>query len=201
MNTWKIIFATLVIFAAGVVTGGLLVSYADRAQQKPRRSWPREVANRRPDNRPPATNPRDPANREPAAAPRIPGTLPKMLRADFLQLLDREIQLTDEQRQRVERIISEGQERNKELWNRVVPEMRREMQATRERIRAVLEPEQLKRFEELMKQRPQRRGDEPLTQPDRRLRDRPRRGLPPRQGPLPEGTPRPRPPAESPANP
>ena len=29
MNTWKIILATLVIFVAGVLTGGLLVSYTD----------------------------------------------------------------------------------------------------------------------------------------------------------------------------
>ena len=28
MNSWKVILATLVIFGAGVVTGGLLVSYA-----------------------------------------------------------------------------------------------------------------------------------------------------------------------------
>ena len=34
MNTWKVILATLVIFITGVVTGGLLVSYADRASQK-----------------------------------------------------------------------------------------------------------------------------------------------------------------------
>ena len=34
MNTWKVILATLVIFIAGVLTGGLLVGYSDRAQHK-----------------------------------------------------------------------------------------------------------------------------------------------------------------------
>jgi Spy/CpxP family protein refolding chaperone len=118
------------------------------------------------------------------------------LRMDFLQKLNREIQLTDEQRERIEEIIKEGQDRNRQLWNRVLPEIRREMQTTRERIRGVLEPEQVRRFEELMRQRSPRKGDEPLMQPDRRLR----RPLLPREGLPPDGAPQPRPPAEPPAN-
>lgn len=196
MNTWKVIFATLVIFVAGVVTGGLLVSYSDRAQQKHHRFWLRELASRRPDTKQPAATPR-----EAFSPPKLSSALPQGLRLDFLQNLNREIQLTDEQRSRIEKIITEGQERNKQLWNRVLPEMRREMQEAKERIRAVLTPEQVKRFEELMKQRPQRKGNEPAMQPDRRLRDQPRHPLPPRDGPLPEGAPQPRPPAEPPANP
>ncbi len=196
MNTWKVIFATLVIFVAGVVTGGLLVSYSDRAQQKHHRFWLRELTSRWPDPKQPAAIPR-----EAFSPPKLSSALPQGLRLDFLQNLNREIQLTDEQRSRIEKIITEGQERNKQLWNRVLPEMRREMQEAKERIRAVLTPEQVKRFEELMKQRPQRKGNEPMMQPDRRLLDQPRRPLPPRAGLLPEGAPQPRPPAEPPANP
>ena len=196
MNTWKVIFATLVIFVAGVVTGGLLVSYSDRAQQKHHRLWLRELTSRRPDPQAPAAPPR-----EAFSPPKLSGALPQGLRLDFLQNLKREIQLTDEQHARIEKIITEGQERNRQLWNRVLPEMRREMQDTKERIRAVLQPEQVKRFEELMKQRPQRKGDEPMMQPDHRLRDQPRRPLPPRKEPLPEGAPQPSLPAEPPANP
>ncbi|MCU0783752.1 MAG: hypothetical protein MUF81_06830 [Verrucomicrobia bacterium] len=191
MNTWKIIFATLVIFVTGIVTGGLLVSYSDRAPQKHRRFWPRELTIRRPDIKQPAAAPR-----EAFTPPKLPGTLPQGLRLDFLKTLNREIQLTDEQRSRIEQIITEGQERNQQLWNRVLPDMRREMQETKEHIRAVLKPEQVKRFEELMKQRPQRKGNEPMTPPDRRLLDQPRRPLPPRDGLLPEDAPRLRPPAE-----
>jgi len=176
VNTWKIVLATLVIFVAGVVTGGLLVSYSDRAQPKRHRATPAKISN----------------------------AMPKGLRMDFLQNLDREIDLTPEQRSRIEKIISEGQERNRQIWNRMMPELRREMQFTRERIRATLQPDQLPRFEELMKQsRPagQRRSDDSMMQPDRRLRDQPRRPLPPREGPLPGNTPQPRPPVEQPANP
>ena len=35
MNTWKVILATLVIFVAGVVTGGLLVSYGNASGPVP----------------------------------------------------------------------------------------------------------------------------------------------------------------------
>jgi hypothetical protein len=201
VNTWKVILATLVIFIAGVVTGGLLVSYSDRVQQKHHRLWPRETTNHRPDSRQPVAPPRDPGQRAPFSPLKMSGAVPQGLRLDFLQNLSREIQLTDEQRERIEKIIAEGQERNKQLWNRVLPEMRREMQQTKERIRAVLNPEQVKRFEELMKQRPQRKGNEPTMQPDRRLRDQPRRPLPSRGGSLPEGSPRVPQPSEPPANP
>ena len=39
MNNWKVIFATAVIFGAGVVTGGLLVNYVTYSHPKnnPRR--------------------------------------------------------------------------------------------------------------------------------------------------------------------
>jgi hypothetical protein len=198
VNTWKVILATLVIFAAGVVTGGLLVNYADRTRQKPHRAWTREAASRRVDGKPSAAGPRDPGAREPYASLRTPGGLPKVLRLDFLQNLDRELDLTVEQREQIEKIITDGQDRNRQLWNRVLPEMRREMQETRERIRAVLRPDQVRRFEELMKQRPARKAEESLLQPDRRLRDPSRRPWSP-----PDGAPRPSPPppAEPPASP
>ncbi len=206
MNTWKVILATLVIFATGVVTGGLLVSYSNRAQQKHHRPWLRETSNRRADAGQPAANLREAVTSGLSGArPQgSSGPLPQGLRMDFLLKLDRELRLSAEQRARIEKIIAEGQEHNQQLWSRVLPEMRREIQATKERIRAELQPEQVKRYEELMKQsRPagQRRGDDPMSQPDRRLRDQPRRSLPPREGSLPEGSSLPRTPAQPPANP
>lgn len=183
MNTWKIILATLVIFIAGVVTGGLLVSYSDRAQQKHQRSWPREPTRYRIDNKQSAAGMRNQFPR-----PGFSGGMPKGLRMDFLERLGEEIHLTADQRTRIEKIIAEGQERNRQVWNRVLPEMRREIQATKERIRGVLTPEQVKRFEKLMRQpRPTgpRASEVPATQPNRRPRDLPRRPLPPREGPPP----------------
>ena len=185
MNTWKVILATLVIFITGVVTGGLLVSYADRAPQKNRP--PRQRAEGRPpgnnQNLPPLANPRE------LSSPRFPNPMQNRLQRgvslEFLQKLDAEIHLTTGQHERIEQIITDGQLRNKEIWERISPELRREMAETQKRIREILTPEQHARFEELMKQsRPAGRRDEPM-QPGMRPRDQ-RRPLPPPTNPAPD---------------
>ena len=51
MNAWKVVLATLVIFITGLVTGGLLVSYSDRAQQKHHRIGSHELVKHRFDNK------------------------------------------------------------------------------------------------------------------------------------------------------
>jgi hypothetical protein len=185
VNTWKVILATLVIFVAGLVTGGLLVSYADRAQQKNRRFLPRDnvrlPANA---NHSPFGTPRDPRESQPRLPNPLQNRMPRGVSMEFLKKLDSEVRLTPEQRERIEKIIADGQLRNKELWERVAPEMRREMAETQKHIREELTPEQRVRFEELMKQsRPagQRKADESM-QPERRSRDQ-RRPIPPRDAP------------------
>ena len=166
MNTWKVILATLVIFAAGVVTGGLLVNHVERQRAKPPRHAVHPGVPRPPEPRPGLPMRPEESSRPPGPA----GYLPRGLRMDLLERLDREVHLTPEQRERIEKILAEGQERNRQLWERILPEIRREMQQTHERIRAVLNPEQQQRFEELMKQRPSRKGDEPFA-PRRGPRD------------------------------
>jgi len=180
VNTWRIILATLVIFATGVVTGGLLVSYANNAQTRPwQNPRPRQADNVR--------RPIEPAaGREPARPPGLPGAVPQFLRKEFLEKLNREVNLTSEQRERIEQIIHEGQERNRQIWERVSPELRKEIADTRRQIQAVLRPDQRARFDELMKQRPQRQTGEPNA-PDRfRPRDE---QYPARREPAPEGAP------------
>ena len=184
MNAWKVILATLVIFVAGLVTGGLLVSYSDRAQQKQRRSNPRENPNRA------MGNVSGPNLRDGQRPPNLPNRLPHGLSMEFLQRLDSELHLTPDQRERIEKIITTGQQRNKELWERIAPELRREIAESQKRIREELTAQQKVRFEELMKQRPPRKGDE-MTQPDRRPRDQRdlRRFVPPRDAPAPDAPP------------
>jgi hypothetical protein len=164
VNSWKVILATLVIFGAGVITGGLLVSYSDRALHVVTRSTP------------PADNPRPQAETPVALGARenrIPPPMPVPLRKDFLAVLERELNLSGTQKDHIEKIISDGQERTREVWRGVEPDMRRELIATRERIRNELTPDQRIRFEDMMR-RPQRRPDDfPTNRP-------PRRVLPPR---------------------
>jgi hypothetical protein len=184
VNLWKVIVATLAIFITGVVTGGLLVGYTDRAAQRNRRpAAQREISRPLPNSPGAGTfNPRDPQTRP------LPNTLPNRLsRAisiEFLQKLDSEVHLTSGQRERIEQVIADGQLRNKQIWDRVAPEIRRENLETQRRVRDILTPEQLARFDELMKQsRPNVRRNEDSAQPGQRPRDPQRRPGPQREEP------------------
>lgn len=170
MNVWKIVCATLVIFIAGIVTGAVLVRIGERP--KPWLRQPRELVNR------PLTNNAGPANPLPPNNPNRPNDQPPTnagnpnsgpMSREFAVVLERSLRLTPEQREQVNKLMSEGQERIRELRQKVDPEVRKEMQKTHEQIQALLTPEQRDLFQRLMKQRQQRRTDGP-SQPDRRFR-------------------------------
>jgi hypothetical protein len=167
VNPWKIVLATLVIFGTGVITGGLLVSYSDRALHS---SAPGPMAANNPRATPGTPNPAVRENR-------IPPPMPVPLRKDFLDRLEHELSLTNGQRERIEKIISEGQDRTRQIWQNVEPEMRAELMSTRDRIRNELTPDQLQRFEDILR-RPQRRPDDMST--NRPPRDLRRGAAPPR---------------------
>ena len=159
MNPWKFILATLAIFTAGIVTGGLLVGYGVRQQARwlPR---PNNPAPRQPGN----VNASPVVNREaPRNNPNVPPQFrqARVLTEDFLKKLDGEVHLTPDQHERISQIMVEGQQRNKEVMDRITPELRREMMETQRRIRELLTEDQRPRFEELMKQRSPKRSDEP----------------------------------------
>jgi hypothetical protein len=129
MNSWKVILATMVIFGTGVLTGGMLV----RNTAAPARSRPAR-------NLSAATN-LPPPNVAPA----------QLQRMEFLLRVRSELNLSAEQHERIEKIIHEGQERSRKIWETVAPEMRKELQAVHDKIRAELSPEQRRRFEALLK--------------------------------------------------
>lgn len=210
-NTWKVVLATLVIFVAGILTGAILVRSSVRlGQQRSRTIF--QPANSQPyPNRPivgqpaPTDNIRNPGN--PAVGGNPPqgnnpnNPFPQLLRREFVNVLDRELQLTPEQHGQIERIINEGQERISQARKSIEPETRRALQETRERIHNTLTPEQRAQFEHLMKQRIQRRLEDPGNS-ERRPRDQ--RFQPPFRGPgnEPGGhPPRPEQPDEPPAHP
>jgi uncharacterized membrane protein len=134
MNNWKVIFATVVIFGAGVLTGGLLVNYVQHSNYKLKhkteaKTEPCPITNSV------ATN----AVIHPAETNKPP-RLPEVLSKQFLQNLDEGLHLTKEQREAVQKIIAEGQN-----------QMRKTIQDARLEIREELTPEQQKQFDELMK--------------------------------------------------
>jgi Spy/CpxP family protein refolding chaperone len=142
VNYWKVILATVVIFGAGVFTGGLLVNYVDH----PHHGNPHRPQAGAADH-PPTNNPAPPVLPE-IPMPRIADRMGKQ----FVQQLNDTLQLTPEQREKIEKIIAAGQEQNREIWTNVAPKMRAVMQEVNQQIRAELTPEQLKPFEELLKQ-------------------------------------------------
>ena len=102
---------------------------------------------------------------------------PWMLRENFRAELDRRLDLSPEQNARIERAMHEGQERVKEIWSLVGPEMQAELRAVREEIRRELTPDQRRRFDDLMrdrKMRPMEMERPPRFPPPDGPRNRPR---------------------------
>ena len=140
MNPWKLILATVVIFGAGIVMGGLLVNYVIHSASTPQHHAPAapSAANT---NRPPADH-ADPAKVR----------QPELLSQQFVQRLDDVLQLTPPQRDAIQKIICTGQEQNHAIWTNCAAQSRQVMQEVRQQIRAQLNPDQLNQFEKLLKQ-------------------------------------------------
>lgn len=117
----------MVIFGTGVVTGGLLVRQTILTK-----------------------------NPHAARSPRLQPTSPGGMRMEFLRRVERELDLTPAQQQKIDKILSTSQERTKKIMEPVSPLLREEMQLTRENVRAALTPAQRARFDKLVKaqQRP-----------------------------------------------
>jgi Spy/CpxP family protein refolding chaperone len=110
VNAWKVILATMVIFAAGALTGALLVRLPAHPRQGPG------------------------------------GT-----RLEFLRRVERELDLTPEERERIEKILKESQEQTRKIMEPVSPALQAQMQKTKEEFRQALTPEQQGRFDQLLK--------------------------------------------------
>jgi len=177
VNTWKVVCATLVIFVAGILTGATLVRFAQGPRQGRVQQHP--VVEHR--TQPGFAHPGTPNLPNEQRSPNVANPPGGLLSREFIQVLERQLRLTPEQRERVDKIMVEGQERVRELRSRIDPELKKELQQTREQIRAVLTPEQREQFEQMMKRSPRRsdRGDFP-NQPEGRFHDsRDRRISPP----------------------
>jgi Spy/CpxP family protein refolding chaperone len=122
VSTWKVILATMVIFACGVITGAMVTkTVATRAGERP-----------------------------PAAVP-APARMPGGAVAQMQKVLDKQLDLSAEQRDQIGKIMKASQERTRPLWDKIAPQLTGEIKTVREEIREVLTPEQWKKFGELMK--------------------------------------------------
>ncbi len=146
----------MVIFGTGVVTGGLLVRHVERG-------W-----DRRPQHGGTVVRP----------APLTPAGI---MRIDFLRRMERELDLTPAQREPIEVILKQSQERMKKIMESVEPRRREEFKRTLDEFRTVLTPEQQKRLDALLKQQQQRAREQRKAAPQR---ERSPQGSPPGNAPV-----------------
>lgn len=127
MKAIKLIIATAVIFGAGVVVGTLVQTRRSAAAHQV------EMDRR--------------------------GAVPLALwqRFETLRRAIRQLDLPPDQRARVEGIIQEGHARFQKLWEPMAPVARAELEQLKTRIAMELGPDRQARFEELLRQRMQRR--------------------------------------------
>ena len=88
--------------------------------------------------------------------------------------MERQVKLRPDQRQHIEHILRESQDRMGRIWGEFSPRARVETQRTRDQIKAILDPEQDRRFEELSKPRPRHRPEENPGPAKDAKKDRPR---------------------------
>lgn len=141
MSPWKVILATLVIFCSGLITGAVLV-------------------------RPPDRPVRAASAAEQPASTRTPQQNPSpwlQQQRELIRRMERQLDLSPEQREKVEKIMKESQERTKAIREKIAPELREEVKRLREQIRAELSPEQQKVFDEAVKSKPPKKGDDKKT--------------------------------------
>ena len=143
MSPWKVILATMVIFICGVTTGAILT----------RTMLPRTESAL--------------AFLPPPARTLAPPIL-QMQRSAFFKVLDTQLELTGYQRDQIGKIMKASQERTQPIWDQITPKMNDELKNVREEIRAVLTPEQRKKFVELLKRN--RKGDTMPSGPGRPMR-------------------------------
>jgi len=129
VNTWKAIFAALVIFGAGFVTGNVLnrMSEASKTPAVPN------------------------ATRAGAHASQQPLSLEQLRKVELMGRVQKDLDLTPAQRARIEKIIGDAQERIRDLWDQVAPDIHDEYDDVQKKLCGELTPEQSKLFNELMK--------------------------------------------------
>jgi Spy/CpxP family protein refolding chaperone len=92
------------------------------------------------------------------------------LRLDFLRRVQRDLNLTADQHEQVDKLLKESQERSRKIMEPVASQIRDELATTREEFRKILTPEQRERFDDLLKH--QHRPDQqhhPANPPDGRV--------------------------------
>lgn len=141
MKLFRIVVAALVIFAAGVLCGGVMVVLVGRnlsAGPAPEPVRPSSAS------RPPGAS-----NGPSAALARPPGNA----QIEAMGRWTQDLNLEPGQRERIDAILKRATERLRELWAPVAPRARGEIDATRREIEEILTPEQRRQWNEARRRR------------------------------------------------
>lgn len=131
MKPWKVILAAILIFVAGAMAGTSLT------RRSPRAAAPRLMG----------TNQASPTTAPPNFV---------VQRLEFLRQAERQLDLTPEQRAKVEQIMTDSRQRTRLVMDKLAPELRDELKRTTQAIRETLTgKEQREKFDRLMRNRAQ----------------------------------------------
>ncbi len=125
------VLAALVIFASGVVTGGLTVRLSRQLNLR------QAVGQRGPVNQRP---PLPPGNGVPRHEAQV---------QDLVRRMEDTLELSSDQRDRIQTLVLDSQRRMQKLFQEMAPRTREEFHALRVRIRLELEPWQRLEFDRL----------------------------------------------------
>lgn len=125
----------MLIFGAGVVTGGLLVRTRVVQHQT-------------------APAPAPAASIQPAATPIAANVAPG--RQMFIQRVRNELDLTPEQSAKVDEIMADSHKRIAKIYEPVTPQAREETRRVRQEIMGLLTPEQRRKFNQSVKRQRER---------------------------------------------
>lgn len=134
MNYFRVILATLVIFATGALSGYFLARKTAEQPGTPTAASSVLAGT----NAPPGWNQR---------------------RDEMWGSLQKELKATDEQMAKVDEILSQSRKRSREIWQTIKIPLEEEVDRVKEEIRGVLNAEQAAKYEEIMKQRGKRGRD------------------------------------------
>jgi Spy/CpxP family protein refolding chaperone len=155
VNTWKAIFAALVIFGAGFVTGNVLN---------------RITASRKTTAIPATARPGARSSQQPLS-------LEQLRKVELMGRVQKDLDLTPEQHARIDKIITDSQERIRDLWDQVAPDIHDEYEDVKQKVCGALTPDQRKRFEDLMKKQSHSRKPSATNAPPQACREEKKRGV------------------------
>ena len=151
VGTWKIVLASLLIFAAGVLTGRLTVGASFRTPRAHAVARTTPGSPRAGSTNFPGTNVATGILR--GGTNRLSGAPHAVQRLEAFRRASRQLDLDPAHRARVDGLVAESTERLRVLWSPVAPLLQQEVKDLRKRIAEELTPEQRERFDALLDKR------------------------------------------------